>query len=395
LVVDRGFLIVDLLAIDRTNHQSSFNIHQSITHSKIKDRLMDLYIVLGVQQGASESEIKRAYRRLARRYHPDINPGDRTAAARFSQILEAYETLIDPARRSLYDAGHPSAVNDGQQGSGFEGFDFSARGVDYSASFGDLFAEVLTERGARQSSPQRGADLHVELPVSFEESLAGGQRLMTVTRRDHCRVCAGSGRTRASTGPCHLCQGTGAVRSVRGHMIFSRSCGACSGSGRQRPRPCDPCTGTGQETRSETVTARIPAGVADGERLRVPGKGNVGPGGGPAGDIYVTVKVAPHPVFRREGDDLHMSISIAVHEAALGGRVDIPTPDGPARLRIPPGTQTGQCFRLRGLGAPSPRNGPRGDLVVEARIMLPRLLDERSKELLREFGRINAEPVRE
>ena len=356
---------------------------------------MDLYIVLGVQQGASESEIKRAYRRLARRFHPDINPGDQTAAARFRQILEAYETLIDPARRSRYDAGHPINVAGGQPGSGFEGFDFSARGVDYSATFGDLFAEVLTERGVRQASPQRGADLHVEMQVTFEEALAGGQRAVTVTRRDHCRVCAGSGRTRTSTGPCHLCQGTGAVKSVRGHMIFSRNCGACGGTGRQRPRPCEPCAGTGHETRSETVTVRIPPGVADGDRLRVPGKGNVGGGAGPAGDLYVTAKVGPHAVFRRDSDDLHMSVPIAVHEAALGARVEIRTLDGTARLRIPPGTQTGQRFRLRGHGAPSTRNGQRGDLIVEVRIMLPKLLDERSKELLREFGRINVEPVRE
>jgi len=356
---------------------------------------MDLYIVLGVQQGATESEIKRAYRRLARRYHPDINPGDQTAAARFHQILEAYETLIDPARRSRYDAGHPSAADHVQTGSGFEGFDFSTRGVDYSATFGDLFAEVLTERGARQVSPQRGADLHVEMQVTFEEALSGGERTMTVTRRDHCRVCAGSGRTRTTTAPCHLCQGTGAVRSVRGHMIFSRSCGACSGTGRQRPRPCEPCAGTGQETRSETVTIRIPPGIADSDRLRVPAKGNVGVGGGPAGDLYVTVKVGAHTMFRRDNDDLHMSVPVAIHEAALGARVEIRTIDGAARLRIPPGTQTGQRFRLRGHGAPSTINGERGDLIVEVRIMLPKLLDERSKELLREFGRINVEPVRE
>jgi molecular chaperone DnaJ len=356
---------------------------------------MDLYIVLGVQQGATESEIKRAYRRLARRFHPDINPGDQTAAARFRQILEAYETLIDPARRSRYDAGHPASANESQHGSGFEGFDFSTRGVDYSATFGDLFAEVLTERGARLAPPQRGADLHVEMQVTFEEALAGGQRAMTLTRRDHCRLCGGSGRTRSTTSPCHVCQGTGAVRSVRGHMIFSRSCGACSGTGRQRPRPCEPCAGSGQETRSETVTARIPPGVADGDRIRVPAKGNVGIAGGPAGDLYVTIKVGAHPQFRREGDDLHMSVPVAVHEAALGARVEIRTLDGLARLRVPPGTQTGQRFRLRGHGAPSTRNGQRGDLIVEVRIMLPRLLDERSKELLREFGRINVEPVRE
>ena len=356
---------------------------------------MDLYIVLGVQQGASESEIKRAYRRLARRFHPDINPGDQTAEARFRQILEAYETLIDPARRSRYDAGHPIGVDGAQPASGFEGFDFSTRGVDYSATFGDLFAEVLTERGARQSAPQRGADLHMEMQVTFEEALAGGRRVMTVTRRDHCRMCAGSGRTRTSTGSCHVCQGTGAVRSVRGHMIFSRSCGACSGTGQQRPRACEPCAGSGQETRSETVSVRIPPGVADGDRLRVPGKGNVGISGGPAGDLYATVKVGPHPVFRRDGDDLLMSVNVAVHEAGLGARVEIHTLDGTARLRIPPGTQSGQRFRLRGHGAPSTRNGQRGDLIVEVRIMLPRLLDERSKELLREFGKINVEPVRE
>jgi len=355
---------------------------------------MDLYIVLGVPQGASESEIKRAYRRLARRYHPDINPGDQAAAERFRQILEAYETLIDPARRSRYDAGYRTTTSRPRPASEFEGFDFSAQGTDYSATFGDLFAEVLTER-KRQPAAQRGADLHVDLEVAFEESLAGAQRSIAVTRRETCRVCAGSGRTRLSAGPCLHCQGAGSVRSVRGHMVFSRACTACGGTGQQTPRPCETCAGSGQETRSERVTARIPAGVADGDRLRVPSKGNAGTHGGPAGDLYITVRVAPHAVFRREGDDLHMVVPIAVHEAALGAKIDLRTLDGPARLRVPPGTQSGQRFRLRERGAPSTRTGQRGDLIVEARIMLPKLLDERSKELLREFGRLNAESVRE
>jgi molecular chaperone DnaJ len=267
--------------------------------------------------------------------------------------------------------------------------------VDYSATFGDLFADVLTERSSRQAPPQRGADLHAEMQVSFEEALAGGRRAVTVTRREHCRSCTGSGRTKVSTGTCPLCQGSGAVRSVRGHMVFSRNCGACGGTGQQRPRACEPCGGTGQETRSETATARIPAGVTDGDRLRVPGKGHAGSAGGPPGDLYITVKVAAHPVFRREGDDLHMVVPVAVHEAALGARIEVRTLDGAARLRVPPGTQSGQRFRLRGHGAPSTRDGHRGDLIVEIRIMLPKLLDERSKELLREFGRINVEPVRE
>jgi molecular chaperone DnaJ len=356
---------------------------------------MDLYVVLGLTHGASESDIKRAYRRLARRFHPDINPGDRAAEARFRQILDAYETLIDPERRSRYDSGSSYDRSQERRTTGFEGFDFSARGVDHSATFGDLFAEVLSERGAGRAAPERGADLHQDLQLSFDEAFRGAQRTMTVTRRELCRACAGSGLTRVAPGPCHVCQGTGAVRSVRGHMVFSRSCQPCGGTGQQRPRPCEPCSGSGHDTRTETVQLRVPPGIGDGERVRVPGKGNAGTRGGQPGDLFITVHVAPHPLYRREGDDLHLVVPIAVHEAALGARVEIPTPEGSARLRVPPGTQSGQRFRLRERGMASTRGGGRGDLVVEVRLMLPKLLDERSKELLREFGRINGESVRD
>ena len=354
---------------------------------------MDLYVVLGLSHGATEAEIKRAYRRLARRFHPDINPGDRTSAVRFRQIVQAYETLMDPDRRSRYDSG--AAQDDGERRtSGFEGFDFSARG-DHAVTFGDLFAEVLVDRGGRAPAPERGADLHQDTPLAFEQALSGTTWTTTVTRREACRTCDGTGRTSVGPGPCLTCQGSGAVRSVRGHMVFSRSCPACGGTGQQRPRPCDPCGGTGQETRSEAVQVRIPPGVNDGDRVRVPGKGNAGVRGGPAGDLYITVHVAPHPLFRREGDDLHMVLPVAIHEAALGARIDVPAPDGGSvRLRVPPGTQSGQRFRLRERGAASVRTGRRGDLVVEARLMLPGVLDERSKALLREFGRINSESVR-
>lgn len=356
---------------------------------------MDFYVVLGVRHGATESEIKRAYRRLARRFHPDINPGDRAAEARFRQIVDAYETLMDPERRSRYDSG--VHVRDAQErrSSGFEGFDFSGYGADHSATFGDLFAEVLTDRGGRAPGSARGADLHQAVQLAFEEALTGSQRAVVVTRRETCRACAGTGRTRVSAGACHLCQGTGALRSVRGHMVFSRSCAACGGTGQQRPRGCDSCGGTGQEMRTETVQVRIPPGVSDGERVRVPGKGNAGTRGGAPGDLYLSVHVAPHPLFRREGDDLHLVVPIALHEAALGARLDVPAPDGTARLRVPPGTQSGQRFRLRERGVASTRDGRRGDLVVEVRLMLPPVLDERSKELLREFGRINGASVRE
>jgi molecular chaperone DnaJ len=354
---------------------------------------MDLYIVLGLAHGASESDIKRAYRRLARRFHPDVNPGDRAAAVRFRQIVEAYETLMDPQRRSRYDSG--LAADEARRTSGFEGFDFSTRGVDHSATFGDLFAEVLTERGTRRAAPERGADLHQNIQLGFDEALGGAIRSVTVTRRETCRSCRGAGRTRTATVPCPGCEGTGTVRSVRGHMVFSRSCPACSGTGQRRPGPCEPCSGTGQETRTESVQVRIPAGINDGDRVRIPAKGNAGLHGGAPGDLYISVQVTANPMFRREGDDFHFVLPIEVHEAALGARIDVPTPTGGiARLRVPPGTQSGQRFRLHDRGAPSPRNGSRGDLVVEVRLMLPAILDERSKELLREFGRINGSSVR-
>ena len=356
---------------------------------------MDLYVILGLEHGATESEIKRAYRRLARRFHPDINPGDRAAEARFRQILEAYETLMDPDRRSRYDSGSPIGASGDRRSSGFEGFDFSTRGADHAATFGDLFSDVLTSRGQPRAGAERGADLHQTLRLSFEEAFNGAERAVTVTRRETCGICAGAGLTRLSTGACLVCQGAGAVRTVRGHMVFTRSCPGCGGSGQQRPSPCEPCGGTGHQTRSEAVQVRIPPGVADADRVRVPGKGNAGVRGGEPGDLFIAVEVAPHPIFRREGDDLHMSVPIAIHEAALGARIDIPTPDGGARVRVPPGTQSGQRFRLRERGAASTRDGRRGDLVVEVNLVLPKLLDERSKELLREFGRINGENVRE
>jgi molecular chaperone DnaJ len=355
---------------------------------------MDLYVVLGVGHGATESEIKRAYRRLARRFHPDINPGDRTAEIRFREILEAYETLIDPDRRSRYDAGSSAADTSSQPASGFEGFDFSHPGVDQSVTFGDLFADVLTGRASRGPAPDRGADLHQSVQLTFEQAFAGMQHPVTVTRVENCRTCAGGGRVRGSGVKCRTCQGTGTVRSVRGHMVFSRSCPVCGGLGEQRTRLCEWCGGKGQVMRTETMLVDLPAGVADGDRVRVPGAGSSPAGGGEPGDLYVSVQVMPHETFRREGDDILVVVPVAIHEAALGARIEIPAPDGTARLKVPPGTQSGQRFRLRERGAISLRNGHRGDLVAEVRLMLPKLLDERSKALLREFGQINGESVR-
>ena len=358
---------------------------------------MDFYIILGVERGASPGDLKRAFRRLARRYHPDINPGDQRAAAHFREISEAYETLIDPERRRRYDTSGRSRTAAEEVSVGFEGFDFSVTASGASAStFGDLFADILTQRGgdALAASGDRGADLHHGITIGFEDAMRGGHHTVTVTRQEHCRACKGRGRLPVAETRCVHCQGSGALKSARGHMVFSRPCAQCGGSGRQGAARCPTCAGGQVEMRTETLTMAVPAGLADGARVRVPGKGHVGRNGGESGDLYITVHVTPHPVFRREGDDLHIVVPIAVHEAALGIKFELPSLDGRVRVRVPPGTQSGQRFRIRERGVPSPRAGRRGDLVVEVRLVLPTLLDERSKDLLREFGRINGEDVR-
>jgi molecular chaperone DnaJ len=358
---------------------------------------MDLYIILGLQRGATLADVKRAYKRLARKYHPDINPGDRVAAAQFQQIAEAYETLSDPDRRRRYDATGTITGRPEGQTFGFEGFDFSVRVSGAEApTFGDLFADVLSQRDARrqENASARGADLHQSIALTFEAAMRGIELPISVTRHEHCRTCKGLGRLHIAETRCPQCHGSGALKSARGHMVFSKPCAACSGTGHLRHARCPTCGGQQVEMRTELLTIQVPAGLADGARIRVPGKGHVGRNGGEPGDFYVTVHVQPHPLFRRDGDDIHVTVPIAIHEAALGARIEVPSIDGVARLRIPPGTQSGQRFRLRERGIPSVRDGRRGDLVVEVRLMLPPLLDERSKELLREFGRINAEDVR-
>lgn len=358
---------------------------------------MDLYTVLGLSRVATSADIKRAYKRLARRFHPDINPGDGTAVVRFRQIALAYETLSDPGRRRIYDVsgrGPDSEAADFTYG--FEGFDFSTNvGGVQAPTFGDLFAEMFGQATrAPRHAPERGADLHATVSVTFLEALRGTEHHVTVTRQETCRACAGAGTQRTAETPCRQCRGAGTVRSTRGHMVFAKPCQPCDGTGRLNRVGCLTCKGIGVEARAEAVAFRVPPGVHDGARVRVPGKGHAGRLGGPAGDLHVQVHVTPHSLFRREEDDLLVSVPIAVHEAALGAKIDVPVPDGTARVRVPPGTQSGQRFRLRGRGAPSPRDGRRGDLIVEVRLALPRVLDERSKELLREFGRVNCEDLR-
>ena len=356
---------------------------------------MDYYAVLGLEPGASPAEIKRAYRRLSRRYHPGVNPGDRQAEALFERITEAYETLSDPDRRRQYDTAGAAIVSKSETSEfEFAGFDFSfaARGTD-AATFSELFADVLHPAVRDEGRAESGSDLHASLTVTFEESLRGVDRQVVVTRQVPCSACGGAGRVRTPEGRCPHCHATGKVRWARGHMVFSKSCAACGGTGRQRFQRCEVCAAHGRLVRSEPVPVHVPAGVHDGARLRIADRGHSGLRGGRAGDLYVDVHVQPHRLLRREGDHLFMVVPVAVHEAVLGARIEVPTLDGPVKLRVPPGTQAGQRFRMSGRGAPTPA-GTRGDLVVEVKLVLPAVADERSKELIREFGRLNAEDVR-
>lgn len=358
---------------------------------------MDFYAILGLEQGASTADIKRAYRRLARRYHPGINPGDRSAQAMFARISEAYETLVDPERRRVYDRSGTAAVPATSEAPAvqFAEFDFSvaARGSQ-AGTFAELFAEVLHPI-ARPDPGQRGpgADVHASVTVGFLSAIRGVERQVMVVRQVTCGACEGRGQTAAHEVRCSECQGRGSVRWARGHMVFAKTCPACGGAGRQRVQRCTACGGHGRTLRSEAVPVRVPAGTPDGTRIRVPERGHAGQNGGAHGDLFVTVHVQPHPFFRRESDDLLCVVPIAVHEAVLGARIDVPGLSGPLALHIPAGTQAGDCFRLHGQGVQG-RHGARGDLVVEVSLVLPASVDERSKDLMREFGERNNADVR-
>jgi molecular chaperone DnaJ len=360
---------------------------------------MDLYRLLGVSRTASSDAIARAYRRLARRYHPGVNPGDHVAGEMFRQIQAAYEILGHLERRGEYDRGGVlESTAPAEAAVSFEGFDFSspAHGP-LAATFSELFADVFQEAARQVTSPERGTSLDAMLTLSFADSIRGGRFPLSIVRQERCSTCAGDGRTPRPPVSCPVCNGTGGRRWARGHMVFTKPCEACDGSGRITTQACPTCGGAGVHPRSEVVTVAVPPGIESGARVAVPGRGHAGSRHGAAGDLYVSIDVAPHPWLRREGRDLTMLLPIAVHEAALGARVDVPALDGTVKLRIPPGTSSGQRFRVRGKGVPSatsPDPDAAGDLLIDIQIVLPPVRDERSKELLREFGRLNAADVR-
>lgn len=376
----------------------------------------DFYRVLGVKRDAKPDEIKKAYRKLARKYHPDVNPGDKSAEERFKLITEAHDILSDEKKRKVYDRfGQYSdnladaAARGAGPGAGrtagfdFEGFDFSSTAGGGSggggSSFRDIFADLFgggskQEREPPRPQPVRGADIEMPLALSFEEAINGLTTNLTVNRSEQCSRCNGAGDTGGPVVVCSTCKGTGQVPRSGGRLRFSQECPDCAGSGRRR-QPCAVCNGRGTVPKTETVKARIPAGVDTGSRVRVPGKGEGGRLGAPPGDLFIITNVGRHRYFTRKGDNIYVTVPLTVPEAALGAKIEVPTVAGKAQLRIPPGTQSGQKFRLRERGAPSLRNShARGDQFVEVQVALPSVISEETKELLRKYAQMNPENPR-
>lgn len=343
----------------------------------------DYYEVLGVGKQAGDEELKKAYRKLAMQYHPDRNPGDAKAEARFKEVNEAYEVLKDEEKRAAYDRfGHAAFEQGGAGGGGGAGFG------GFGGGFADIFEEMFGGMsGARRSGPARGNDLRYNMRISLEDAFNGKDTEITIPSTVSCESCGGSGAekgTRPTT--CSTCNGHGKIRHQQGFFTMERTCPTCQGQGTMIKNPCKNCHGTGRTRKEKTLAVNIPRGVEDGTRIRLSGEGEAGAKGAAAGDLYIFLEVAPHRFFQRESADLHCRVPIPMTRAALGGTIEVPTIDGArTRITVPSGTQSGQQFRLRGKGMTVLRSPSRGDMFVEVAVETPVNLTERQKELLREF----------
>lgn len=353
----------------------------------------DYYEVLGVSRGAGADEIKKAYRKLARQYHPDANPGDQKAEEKFKEIAQAYEVLSDPEKRANYDRfGH--AATDGQGFNGFGG-GFGGFGTDFGG-LGDIFDMFFGGSARARSGPAKGADIRADVELSFKEAALGLEKDIRIPRIETCDNCKGSGAAPGtSVRSCSVCGGTGQVQSSQntpfGRIVQSHTCNRCRGTGRMIEKPCSVCQGAGQVRRSRSIHIKIPAGVDTGTRLRVSGEGEAGLRGGPPGDLYVYINVRPHRIFTREGNDIVCEMPISFTQAALGDEIEVPTLEGTAQMRIPEGTQHGTEFRLRGKGIPDLGGYGRGDQYVRVKVATPTRLTDRQKQLLREFALLSGE----
>jgi molecular chaperone DnaJ len=391
------------------------------------------YETLGVKKSASTEEIRKAFRKLARKYHPDVNPGDKAAEEKFKLLSEANDVLSDPKKRKIYDQlGYysdnidPAAAEAYARGGGgggfgggfpgggqrggqdvpvdFSGFDFSdlfeAGGAQQQqrrgGGFRDIFSSMFSGgRGgaAVEEQPEPGSDLEYQVNVGFWQAIRGAVMRLNISRHDSCGNCRGGGYIE-SPGVCPECKGSGHIQQTSGRMKFNSVCPRCGGTGKLRT-VCNVCGGEGVVQRTEPLEVRIKAGTRDGQRVRLAGKGNAGPHGGPPGDLYIIVRAGDHPIFHRDGDNINVAVPVTVTEAAMGAKIEVPTIDGRALLRIPPGTQSGQKLRLREKGVPSAtKDGARGDEIVEVKIAVPMPRDEKTTELLRELAKLNPEDPR-